>query len=124
MSQPVPFDFDALRGWSKQEILDWIWDGEYCEFIMDPPMDQPAIERKRKFVMRRPRTREDRKSKLANLIPITEFHAKAEIGAAYRRLKNKGNRDPRNKTVLLREMICYTTPDWLNIYTDALDKWL
>ena len=123
--KPVPFDFDALREWSKQELLDWIEDGQYGELIMDPPIQQLDPAGNRKAVKVLPRTREDRARKRANLVPFTEFHASAEIGAAYKRLKDRGHRNPRNKTSILAEMMRHAgSGDWLNIYTKALEKWL
>ena len=121
-ARPIPFDFDSLRSWSKQELLDWIEDGQYGEFIMDPPMQQPDPEGRRKAVKIVPRTRADRERKRANLVPIWEFHAAYEISAAYRRLKAKGHRNPRNKTALLTEMMRHAGPDWLDIYTKVLEK--
>ena len=51
-----------------------------------------------------------------------EFHAVHEMVAAYKRLKAKGNRTPRDKRALLFEMMADADPSMLDLYSKVIDK--
>ena len=122
MSEPLPFDMDLLRSWSKEEIVEWIEDGQYISIVYDPPFDQPDLEGRRRPVMVRPKNRAERERERSKMIPLIEFHAVHEMVAAYKRLKAKGNRTPRDKRALLFEMMADADPSMLDLYSKVIDK--
>ena len=122
MSKPLPFDLERLRSWSKEEIVEWIEDGQYIELVFDPPLGQPDPEGRRRPVMVRPKNRAERERRRSKLVPVMEFHAVHEMGAGYKRLKEKGHRNPRDPRTLLREMMKKADPSLLDLYSEVLDK--
>ena len=118
-----PFDFERLRSWTKDQIVEWIEDGQYAEFVYDPPFDQPAIDKERRVVLIRPENRPDRDQKMNRFVPVLEWHATQEMYAADRRLKAKGHRNPGDRTALLHEMMDRAAnPEVLDMFTDVIDK--
>ena len=118
-----PFDFERLRSWTKEQIIEWIEDGQYVELVYDPPFDHPDLDGKRRVVLIRPENRTDRERKMSRMIPFLEWHAVQEMHAAHGRLKAKGHRNPKDRAALLREMMNKAAdPALLDLYTDVVDK--
>ena len=115
-----PFDLERLRSWTKEEIIEWIEDGQYVKLVYSPQLDQPDLEGKRRVILIRPENRADRQRKMRKMIPSLEWHAVQEMRAAFRRLK--GHRNPKDPRSLLFEMMDYADPSLLDLYTDVLEK--
>ena len=115
-----PFDLERLRSWTKEEIIEWIEDGQYVKLVYSPQLDQPDLEGKRRVILIRPENRADRQRKMRKMIPAPEWHAVQEMQAAFRRLK--GHRNPKDPRSLLFEMMDYADPSLLDLYTDVLEK--
>ncbi len=105
MSKKPDFDLDELRSWSKDEIVEWVADGQYAEFIYDPPAGQPDPEGRRLCVFIRPKNRAQRKRERSRLVPALEFHAGWEVEGAYRRLVSLGVKKPSRDALIAEVML-------------------
>jgi len=119
------FDLDELRQWTKDEIIEWYADGQYTEFIYDPPAGEPDPEKRRRCVLARPRNRAQRKKERGRLVSAMEFHAGVEIANARRRLASHGVKDPSRATLELEVMLSadVRSQDLIDALQRAVNNW-
>ena len=113
-------DLDELRSWTKDEIIEWYADGQYAEFIYDPPAGQPDPEGRRRCVLIRPKNRAQREREQDRLEPAMEFHAGREVTDAYRRLASSGLKNPSRATLKVEVMLSADVRS--QVLIDALHK--
>jgi len=116
------FDVEKLCSWTKDQIIEWYMDGQYCNFIYDPPIGEPDLEERRRVALISPLGREEREQKISRMVTPWQFHAGNELWTAYKRLKDKGHRNPRDRAALLTEMMRNAGVEWLDIFTDEIDR--